>query len=146
MSARKIASLGLIDRRQFMQLSAGSLVLVAASCRRGGDPAYRRGSTVIMAVSSVNDIKPDESDLDFLVFSPLTELDEHGALTTADPDVLDAVYRELMAIFREDAPVTFLFPQTQSYFVNKRIRGLDGRYWPDPVQHMEHLWIEGEHR
>ena len=80
MSARKIASLGLIDRRQFMQLSAGSLALAAAACRRGGDPAYRRGSTVIMAVSSVNDIKPDESDLDFLVFSPLTELDEHGAL------------------------------------------------------------------
>ena len=68
------------------------------------------------------------------------------ALATADPDVLDAVYRELMAIFREDAPITFLFPLTQSYFVNRRIHGLDGRYLPDPVQHMEHLWIEGEHR
>ncbi len=68
------------------------------------------------------------------------------ALASADHDVLDAVYRELMAIFAEDAPATFLFPQTQSYFVNRRIHGLDGRYPPDPVQHMERLWIEGEPR
>ncbi len=35
---------------------------------------------------------------------------------------------------------------TQSCFVNRRIHGLDGRYWPDPVQHMKHLWLDGENR
>jgi len=80
MNVQKIASLRSIDRREFMQVSAGSLVLAAAGCRRGGDPAYRRGSTVIMAVSSVAEIRPDNTDADFLIFSPLTERDEHGEL------------------------------------------------------------------
>ena len=66
------------------------------------------------------------------------------ARATADPDELDAAYRELLAIFAEDAPVTFLFPHTESYFVNRRIHGLEGRYPPDPVQHMEHLWIDAD--
>lgn len=64
------------------------------------------------------------------------------AATTANPDTLDALYRDLMRIFRRDLPVTFLFPRTESYFVHRRIRGLEGRYWPDPVLHMEELWIE----
>ncbi|MFN2397084.1 MAG: ABC transporter substrate-binding protein [Gemmatimonadaceae bacterium] len=64
------------------------------------------------------------------------------ALATANSDVMDAIYRELMTIFTSDVPVTFLFPRTESYFVHRRVRGLEGRYWPDPVQHMEHLWLE----
>ena len=56
---QKMASSRSIDRRQFMQMCAGSLAVAAIGCRRGGDPAYRRGSTLVMAVSDVNDIKPD---------------------------------------------------------------------------------------
>lgn len=78
MNVQKIASLRSIGRRRFMQMCAGSLALAAAGCRRGGDPAYRRGSTLVMAVSDVNDIKPDATDLDFLVFLPLATRDEKG--------------------------------------------------------------------
>jgi hypothetical protein len=55
---------------------------------------------------------------------------------------MDAIYRDLAEIFRRDLPITFLFPRTESYFVHRRIRGLEGRYWPDPVLHMEELWLE----
>ncbi|MCZ6477120.1 MAG: ABC transporter substrate-binding protein [Gemmatimonadetes bacterium] len=64
------------------------------------------------------------------------------AVATADPDTMDAIHRDLAEIFRRDLPVTFLFPRTESYFVHRRIRGLEGRYWPDPVLHMEELWLE----
>jgi len=64
------------------------------------------------------------------------------AAAAADPDTVDAIYRDLAEIFRRDLPVTLLFPRTESYFVHRRIRGLEGRYWPDPVLHMEELWLE----
>ena len=64
------------------------------------------------------------------------------AVAAADPDTMDATYRDLAEIFRQDLPVTFLFPRTESYFVHRRIRGLEGRYWPDPVRHMEELWLD----
>lgn len=67
-----------IDRREFMQMCAGSLALAAAGCRRGGDPAYARGNTLIMAVNSVEDVKPDNSDLDFLLFPRLAATDANG--------------------------------------------------------------------
>ena len=80
MNLTRIPSPTRIGRRQFMQLCAGSLALAAVGCRRSDDPAYSRGSTLVMAVSDVNDIKPDVTDLDFLVFLPLAKWDERGEL------------------------------------------------------------------
>ena len=62
-----------------MGLFAGSLAL-AAGCRRAGDPAYARGNTLVMAVSDVNVIKPDWTDLDFLLYPRLAAEDEKGNL------------------------------------------------------------------
>lgn len=65
------------------------------------------------------------------------------AESEAHPDSVDAAYRELQRIFREDLPATFLGPRTEAYFVHRRIRGLDG-WWPDPIENMGYLWVEGE--
>jgi peptide/nickel transport system substrate-binding protein len=80
MNVQKIALLRSIERRQFMQMCAGSLTVATIGCRRGGDPAYRGGNTLVMAVESVEDVKPDNSDLDFLLFPRLAALDANGEL------------------------------------------------------------------
>jgi len=69
-----------IDRRRFVELCAGSLVLVAAGCRRNDDPAYARGNTLVMAVNSVEDVKPDVTDLDKLLFPCLAAGGANGEL------------------------------------------------------------------
>jgi len=56
------------------------LALAAAGCARRDRGGNARPSTVIMALSSVAEIRPDNTDADFLIFSPLTERDEHGEL------------------------------------------------------------------
>ena len=66
------------------------------------------------------------------------------AVVATHPDTVDAIYRELMNLFRRDLPVTFLFPRTESYFVHRRIRGLEDRHWPDPVLQMEELWLDDQ--
>ncbi len=80
MNVQKIASLRSIERREFLQLCAGSLALATIGCRQSGDPAYRRGSTVVMAVPDVEAVKPDKEDLDFLTFLPLAKQNERGEL------------------------------------------------------------------
>ena len=46
-----------------------------------------------------------------------------------DLDVQDTLYAEVNGIFRQDMPVTFLFPMVASHVAHRRIRGLrDG--WP----------------
>lgn len=55
-----------------------------------------------------------------------------------------AIYLDLAEIFRRDLPVTFLFPRTESYFVHRRIHGLEGLFYPDPVFRTEHLRMETE--
>jgi peptide/nickel transport system substrate-binding protein len=57
-----------------------TLALAAAGCTRRDGRRGARASTVIMAISSVNDIKPDVTDADFLMFSPLAETNEYGDL------------------------------------------------------------------
>jgi peptide/nickel transport system substrate-binding protein len=47
------------------------LALAYVGCGRAEDPAYDRGSTVVMAVPDVEAVKPDNWDLDFLTFLPL---------------------------------------------------------------------------
>jgi peptide/nickel transport system substrate-binding protein len=66
-----------IERRGFLGLAAGALAAAAGCARRGS--GHTRAGTVIMAADSVNDIMPDVTDADFLVFSPLLEKDEQGA-------------------------------------------------------------------
>ncbi|MGH7562827.1 MAG: ABC transporter substrate-binding protein [Gemmatimonadota bacterium] len=60
--------------------ACAAVVFACATCRPDGDPAYERGSTVVMAVPNAEAVLPDETDLDFLVFLPLAKLNEHGEL------------------------------------------------------------------
>ncbi|HYN81765.1 MAG TPA: ABC transporter substrate-binding protein [Gemmatimonadaceae bacterium] len=62
---------------------AATLVLSLGpiACGRPDDPAYDRGSTVVMAVSDVREVLPDAGpDLDFLFFLRLATWDERGEL------------------------------------------------------------------
>ena len=56
------------------------VAVVNTQCSSGEDRAYARGSTVIIAVSDVSVLLPDETGADFLVFLPLATLDENGEL------------------------------------------------------------------
>ncbi|HUP20931.1 MAG TPA: ABC transporter substrate-binding protein [Gemmatimonadota bacterium] len=60
------------------------VLLSAAGCGAAGDraadPAYARGSTVVMGVTDLDAVKPDNSDLDFLYLLPLAKRDERGDL------------------------------------------------------------------
>jgi len=56
------------------------LTLTCLGCGSDEDPAIARGSTVVMAVPDVEDVKPDNWDLDFLTFLPLAKQNEHGEL------------------------------------------------------------------
>ena len=56
------------------------LLLGSLSCRRGEDPGYDRGSTVVMAVPDVEAVKPDVWNLDFLTFLPLAKWNGLGEL------------------------------------------------------------------
>jgi peptide/nickel transport system substrate-binding protein len=55
------------------------LFLGPIACRRE-DPAYARGSTVVMAVRDARDVLPDATDLEDLFFLPLARWDERGEL------------------------------------------------------------------
>jgi peptide/nickel transport system substrate-binding protein len=61
---------------------------------------------------------------------------------TADQDEIDAIYREIMPIIRADLPMTILFPQVQTYAVDRRLRGLESPYRGDPILFMEDLWLD----
>ena len=65
-----------------------------------------------------------------------------SAKITMDPDKLDKIYQELMAIHNEDLPLTFLYNVVESFVARKYIRGLSTPFWAYPVIYMEHLWIE----
>ena len=54
--------------------------LTGIGCDRNEDPAYARGSTVVMAVHDITVVKPDEWDLDLLIFLPLAKQNEMGEL------------------------------------------------------------------
>lgn len=59
-------------------------------------------------------------------------------------DERDQIYRELGEIFRNEVPVTFLFPRVIFVVAHRRIRGLESPYRADPIWMMEHLWLEDE--
>ncbi len=91
-----------LDRRRFIQVSAGSLAYAAAGCRHGKDRAYGRGNTLIVALSNSFD-RPlcPNYDGEFLVFLPLvreneTNGDRQGCLATHwehSADYLEWTYR-----------------------------------------------------
>jgi len=60
----------------------------------------------------------------------------------ADPQQRDAIFRALMPIFRDDVPITLLFPQVQTIIARKRVRGLSSPFGSDPVLSAQYLWIE----
>lgn len=70
----RLAELAAIARREWL---LQMLALGAAGCVRS-DPARSRASMLIMAVDSIDAIRPDWTDADFLLFSPLVERDERG--------------------------------------------------------------------
>ena len=67
-----------------------------------------------------------------------------SAEITMDPDKVDNIYQEIMALHSEDLPLTFLYPIVYGFIARKYIRGLSSPFRTDPVLYMEHLWIEEE--
>jgi peptide/nickel transport system substrate-binding protein len=67
-----------------------------------------------------------------------------SATTTLDLDKHNAIYKQIMAIHRQDLPHTFLYPRVGFYGVRKNIRGLSSPFRANPYSKMEHLWIEEE--
>ena len=74
MTVRRIA------RRSACLASIPLATLSLIGCGQSEDPAYARGSTVVMAVPEVRDVLPDVSNLDFLTFLPLATRNELGEL------------------------------------------------------------------
>ena len=64
------------------------------------------------------------------------------AKTAIEFDERDKVLGEIVPLFLEDVPLTLLFPQVQTYIVNRRVRGLSNHARPNPVWFAEYLWIE----
>ena len=54
----------------------------------------------------------------------------------------DSIYRELVPLFLEDVPVTFLYPSPEAYIAHRRVRGFESPYRASPTRFMERLWIE----
>ena len=61
---------------------------------------------------------------------------------TWDPDVEEQIYREVLDIFRADAPATFLLPRVFTVVVRRRLRGLSSPWRGSPMMFMEDLWLE----
>ena len=65
--------------------------------------------------------------------------------TAFDPDQEDRLYQELAKLFREDVPVTFLYPDVFTTIASRRIRGLENAPYPgDLTWCMDQLWLERE--
>ncbi len=64
----------------------------------------------------------------------------------AEPDSVEAIYRRIAEIFRDEALVTFLFPRVEVAIVHRRVGGLSSPWRADPMQFMEELWLEGKKR
>jgi peptide/nickel transport system substrate-binding protein len=67
-----------------------------------------------------------------------------AAESTVDPDEMDRIYQQLMPIFQEDLPATFLYPMAFKTIAHRRVRGLEGTGWGDPLWNMDRLWLEEE--
>ena len=74
----------------------------------------------------------------------VVELIEQASAVLAESDAKDQIYVQLMEIFREDLPVTFLFQRVRTIFAHRRIKGLSSPWQADPLWYMEYLWLEDE--
>lgn len=61
-------------------VTCAAVVFAATACGSGEDPAYARGSTVVIAVRDARDVLPDATALDFLSFLPLATRNDQGEL------------------------------------------------------------------
>ena len=66
------------------------------------------------------------------------------AVASVELEERDRIFQELTEIVAADLPVTFLFPEVQSWAVHRRIRGLESPFRVDPIFYMEELWLEDE--
>jgi peptide/nickel transport system substrate-binding protein len=69
---------------------------------------------------------------------------EWQAIEHQDPVRADSLFLDIVHIFRDEQPVTYLLPDLFYSVAHRRIRGLSSPYRHDPVQAMEYLWIEEE--
>ena len=60
---------------------------------------------------------------------------------TIDPEARDSIYRQLWPYFREELPVTFLYPLVVTTVADRRVKGLVSPFRADPVMHAEELWL-----
>lgn len=65
-----------------------------------------------------------------------------SAEVTLHPDMRDDIYVRLASVFRQEVPVTFLFPDVGTWVAHRRVRGLSSPWRVDPLRHMDELWIE----
>ena len=61
---------------------------------------------------------------------------------TGNPRAKDTLFELLWPIFKEDVPLTILYPVTWTQVVRSRIRGLSSPFRGDPVWYMEDLWLD----
>ncbi len=54
----------------------------------------------------------------------------------------DRIYQQATPLFLRDQPVLFLYPEPQPYVVTRRLQGLVPPYRADPIQFLQHLWLE----
>ena len=66
------------------------------------------------------------------------------AVITFNSDARDQIYRELMTIFREELPMTFLYGKVDTHVAHRRLRGLKSLQGANPVGAMEDLWLEDD--
>lgn len=69
-------------------------------------------------------------------------LAEWQAIEYQDPATADSLFLEIVHIFREEQPLTYLLPDLMYSVAHRRIRGLSSPYRHDPVAAMEYLWID----
>lgn len=62
--------------------------------------------------------------------------------TEGDPAEVDALYAEMLRIFREEQPATVMFPWSRPWVVSRRLRGLSTPWLADPVAYLDRFWIE----
>lgn len=63
---------------------------------------------------------------------------------TWNPGSIDAMYREIALIIREDQPAMFLHPGVPITIAHRRLKGLDNTWHKDPYMNMADLWLEEE--
>ena len=61
---------------------------------------------------------------------------------TGDPQEVDRLYRELHTIFREQQPLTYLFPWVRPWVVQRRLQGLSTPWVADPIAYLDRLWLK----